>query len=146
MAKQILFLAMLLMIGGCTSLGNRYEEHFSAFPEHYSQFDLKMAWETKLTDTGTVIDGMVKNVRYPEMIGVEVWAAVLDGNGTAMGRSMSFIIPVSLREGEIAPFGLTIPVRAVAGGKLQFTYRYSVHEGHEDRFHWMQSFEVPPPR
>lgn len=145
MTAKIMIIAVLVMIGGCAPYHDIYQEQLELLPQHYSQFDLKMAWEVKVTDTGTVIDGVVKNVRYFEMIGVEIWVSVLDGKGNTMGRSESFIIPLLLRENDTAPFSLTIPARAAPGTTLLFTYRYREHEGHDNGQFWMQSFEVPAP-
>lgn len=145
MVGRIIIAALLVFMGGCTTYQDNYQERFNLLPHHFSRFDLKMAWDTKLTDTGTSIDGVVKNVRYFEMSGVEVWVSVVDGTGNTIGRSVSFIIPHTLRENETAPFSLAIPARAIPGTKLLFIYRYRVHEDHDNGQFWMQSFEVPAP-
>ena len=145
MTSKILLISMMIIMGGCASYRDVYKERFDSLPQRYSQFDLKIAWETKVTESGTVVEGVVKNARYFEMTGVEIWVSLLDNNGRTLGRSASFIIPRSLREYDTAPFSLTLPVRAQPGMKLQFTYRYRKHEGHDENDFWMQSFEVGVP-
>ena len=145
MKIKILLAAIMIIISGCATVVNINQERFNTLPQHYSQFDLKIAWQTKTTDSGINIDGLVKNVRYFEMNDVEVWVSVLDGSGKTLGRSTSFFIPSSLRENEIASFNLSVPVRANAGTKLQFTYRYIAPEENDGSGYWMQSFEVAGP-
>lgn len=145
MSRKILIITILVLFGGCSSYRNIYQERTDAYSHHYSNFDLKIDWDIKVTDAGAAINGVVKNVRYFEMTGVEIWVSLLDSSGKTLGRSSSFIIPRSLRRDEIAPFSLTVPVRAMVGTKLNFTYRYRSHEGDNDGNFWMQSFEVEVP-
>ena len=145
MSGRILILAILVMIGGCSSYRDTYQERAAPYSQHYAKFDLKIDWDIKVSDKGTVIDGTVKNVRYFEMNGVEIWVSALGSNGKTLGRSSSFIIPRSLREGETAHFALTLPVRAASDTKLLFTYRYRAHEDDNEGNFWMQSFEVLVP-
>jgi hypothetical protein len=145
MTSRILLFTMLIALGGCASYRDVYQERFDSLPQRYSQFDLNLAWEMKVTDAGTVIDGVVKNVRYFEMDDIEIWVAVLDASGRTLGRSVGFVIPRSIRLNDKAPFSLTVPAQALPGTKLQFTYNYHENEGQDDRMFWMQSFEVPVP-
>jgi hypothetical protein len=145
MTGRILLVAMLMILGGCASYRDAYQERFDSLPQHYSQFDLKMAWEMKVMDSGTAIDGMVKNIRYFEMDGIEIWVSLLDGSGKTLGRSMTFIIPRSLSKDDQVPFSITVPARAVPGTRLRFTYSYLASEGMDERMFWMQSFEAAVP-
>ena len=75
-----------------------------------------------------------------------MWASLLDVSGNTLCKGVSFIIPGSLRENEIAEFSITLPVKKVAGTKLQFTYRYFVMEELDGAGYWIQSFEAAEPR
>ena len=142
---RMIIIAVMIVFSGCATLVDVSQERFNALPQHYSQFDMKMAWNTKTTDAGTVINGMVKNVRYLDMVDVEVWVSLLDGSGKTLGRASTFILPISLKKYDTAAFSLTLPVKAVEGTKLQFTYRYRAPDDLDDSGFWMQSFEIAEP-
>ena len=130
---------------GWGSSSDGLRERFGTLPERYTQYDLVLAWETKSLGSGTVIDGVVKNVRYAYLDGLEVWVEVLDASGKAAVRASCFIIPNRLRQDQMAPFTIELPIPGEPGTLLRFTYRY---QGTEDGGGNFQSFEVslPPPR
>jgi hypothetical protein len=146
MAKRFLFLVLVLAVtGGCTSYRDVYREQLDNLPFHYSQFDLRVAWNIQVAGPETLIEGVVENVRYFEMDGVEIWVSALDAKGGTLARSVSFVIPRQLREDDIAPFSVKLPLAAVPGTQLLFTYRYHAHEDAEDGVDWMQSFRTEVP-
>jgi hypothetical protein len=55
---------------GWGSSGDGLRERFATLPERYTQYDLVLAWETKSLGARTVIDGVVKNVRYAYLDGL----------------------------------------------------------------------------
>jgi hypothetical protein len=147
MMKRFLFPVVLVLAvtAGCASYRDVYGEQLDSLPFHYSQFDLRMAWNIKVAGPETLIEGVVKNVRYAEMDGVEIWVSALDAKGDTLARSVSFIIPRQLKEDDVVPFSVKLPLAAEPGTELLFTYRYNAHEDVEDGVGWMQSFrsEVP---
>ncbi|GFE60531.1 hypothetical protein [Geobacter sp. AOG2] len=143
MVKLFFFLVLIMAVtSGCVSDRGVYREQLDSLPFHYSQFDLQMAWDITVTGSETFIAGVAKNVRYAEMDGVEIWVSALDTKGKTLARSVSFVIPRQLKEGEIAPFSVKLPVAAIPGTTLLFTYRYIAHEDAEDSLKWMQSFRT----
>lgn len=142
------------LLGACATYHDTSRERLETLTQRYSQFDLVLAWETKVVGGTTMVDGVVKNVRYAAMYDLEIWVAVLDPAGKAMARSVSFVIPRQLNLDESAEFGLKLPVAVAPGTKLRFTYQYRGSEGGEgfggglERGpNWMQSFDaVVPPR
>jgi hypothetical protein len=116
-----------------------------ALPQHYTQFDLKLSWEVRPVDGSTVIDGVVKNIRYYEMDELEIWVFSLDAVGKVVHHASDFVY--GLKENEVAQFTLRIPLVA-SGNKLRFMYRYIGHEGggdSGDALSWRQSFESEVP-
>ena len=53
-------ITITIFVSGCASFVDINKDRFNAMPQHYSQFDMKMAWQTKTSESNTVIDGMVK--------------------------------------------------------------------------------------
>jgi hypothetical protein len=147
MIKKSLFLVLTVtFLGGCATYRDVYREQLETLPQHYSQFDARLAWDTRVVGADIHIDGVVENVRYFEMENVEIWVVLRDPKGNTVSRSSSFIIPIRLKEYETAPFSLTLPALTVPGSKLVFTYRYEAIEDEHDARKWMQSFEAEVPQ
>jgi hypothetical protein len=114
-------------------------------PQHYEQFDLKLAWEVKPFDGATVIDGVVKNIRYFEMDELEIWVMTLDAGEKEVHRAADFVY--RLKENEAAQFTLRLPL-AASGSKLRFMYRYIGDDGGGNSggaLSWRQSFDSEVP-
>jgi hypothetical protein len=142
---------LLISLGGCASYPDVNRERLESLPQHYRQFDALLAWEVRGAGSGTVIDGVFKNVRYDAMDNVEVWVAALDPAGKTRASSVAFVIPRQLRRDEIAPFSVMLPVPVLPGQKLHFTYKYQGRDGGGsdgggDAVNWMQSFDAEVPR
>jgi hypothetical protein len=153
MVRHLGILAVLaIFLGGCASYPDTNRERLQSLPQRYTQFDVDMAWEVRSVDSQTVVDGVLKNDRYAVMSDIEVWVSVFDASGKLKARSVSFIVPRELRRDEIAPFSLKLPVRAVPGTKIRFTYKYIGSDGGTPvggsggAEQWMQSFDVEVPR
>lgn len=136
------------LVSACASYPDLERERLQAMPQQYSQFDLHLGWEVRLEDGRTVIDGVLRNVRYYMMRDLEVWVVLLDREGKVAARGMTFIIPSDLGLDRSAPFTVEIPAAASPGDRLRFTYRYrgtDGGDGMEQRIPWMQSFEAVVP-
>jgi hypothetical protein len=131
--------------GGRTAHSEVNRDRLAGFPQHYSQFDMALAWEVTTAGKETVVDGVVKNLRYAVMDGIEVWIAVIDAAGKAGVRSVCYVIPRQIKLDEVAPFCVKLPVLVEAGTLLQFTYKYQGTDGGEGGVNWMQSFESAVP-
>ena len=142
---SILVTMILLLTGGCATYRSDNLDRMQTLPQHYEQFDIKLAWEVKTVDDSTVIDGVVKNIRYYKMDELEIWVMSLDAVGKVVHRATDFVY--SLRENEVAQFTLKIP-RLASGSRLRFLYRYIGNEGGGDSggaLSWRQSFESEVP-
>jgi len=144
--NSVLIAIILLLMGGCATYRDDNLNRLQTLPQHYEQFDLKLAWEVKPLDGSTVIVGVVKNIRYFEMDELEIWVMSLDAKGKVVHRAEDFVF--RLKENEVAPFALKIP-RVESGSKLRFTYRYVGLDGGGGEsggaLPWMQSFESVVP-
>ena len=149
MMRKIGVLLVAAILTGCASYASVDNERMGSLPQHYSQFDLKMAWEVNLTENGTLVTGEVQNLRYAFMEGIEIWVAVVEASGKVGKSSVSFIIPSRLDQDEIAPFSVKLPVRVAPGTRLRFTYKYRGSDGGDSdgggAGDWMQSFEAVVP-
>jgi len=139
--------SLLLLLGGCATYPDMDRERLIGLPQHYSQYDVELAWQVKSDAARTMVDGELKNLRFQFMDNIEVWVAVLGAAGKTEARSVSYVIPHELKIGEIAPFSLTLKVPAPPGSKLRFTYKYSGLDGGGDDkgYFGVQSFDSTVP-
>lgn len=143
--NSILIAILLLLLGGCAGYRSDYLDRMQSLPQQYAQFDLKLAWEVKTVDGSTVIDGIVKNIRYHSMDELEIWVLSLDAEGKVVHRAADFVY--RLKENEAAHFTLKTP-RLASGSKIRFMYHYIGNEGGGDSggaLSWRQSFESEVP-
>ena len=145
--KQLYLISIVAMfvLSGFTSLSEQMKNQLETLPQHYSQFDVKMAWAVKADNGKTAIDGVIQNIRYATMEDVEISVSALDSTGKATSHSSSFVIPLRLNKDDMAPFNVVLPVTSSAGTKLMFTYKYYGNDGDGGDGGgggiWMQSFE-----
>jgi hypothetical protein len=114
------------------------------FLQNYNNFDVKLAWDIKTIDRKTVIDGVIQNIRYAMMEGIEIWVALLDSNGKTVTRAVDLVMPLRLNMGETTAFRVMFPAVVPQGAKLVFTYKYAGYDG-GDGTNWMQSFDSYAP-
>ena len=144
--KQLYLISIvaIFVLSGFTSISEQMKNQLETLPQHYSQFDVKMAWAVKALNGKTAIDGVIQNIRYATMEDLEISVSTLDSAGKATGHSTSFVIPIKLNKDDLAPFAVVLPVAYSAGTKLMFTYKYLGNDGDGDGGgvgRWMQSFE-----
>ena len=141
----VLLSLSLLLLSACGAPGQQIRKSLEEYPQQYRQFDAQLAWRITPAGAESLIDGVLKNVRYYEMNELEIWVFTLDASGHETNRAVSFVS--RLKEQELGSFRLTIP-RVSTGQHLRFIYRYRPNEG-GDRYDqstpWLQSFDVTVP-
>lgn len=144
--RTVILIALVTVLGACVAPQVPDSERFARYPQRYRQFDLDLAWDYRTADAATIIEGVVKNVRYARMDGLEIWVALPGGAGKAGERSVAFVIPPMLTLDQSETFSLKLPREVRPGEKLEFTYTYRAFEGGDKTgLSWLQSFttEVP---
>jgi len=131
---------MTVLRGGSAPRRDDNRERLASLPQHYSQFDMALSWEIRQAGRETTVEGVLKNLRYAHMDGIEIWVAVVDAAGKAGARSACFI-PHQIRQDEIAPFSVKLPLLVETGTLLRFTYKYQGADGGEGGLNWPQSFD-----
>ena len=153
MLRRFLFLlTMAIAMSGCAGYQDTSRQRMQGLTQHYSQFDLEMGWNYRVADGTTLIDGMVKNVRFQVMYDLEIRVEVVAPKQKVTARAVTLVIPRQLNLDESAPFSLKLPLAVQPGNRLVFTYRYRGNEGGgfgsglEAGTDWMQSFEAVVPQ
>lgn len=135
----------LLCLPGCALNGYqgvRTEE----YPAVRQIFDLTFGWKRTLHEQGMTIEGYARNTRYFIVRDLELRVALVAADGRERARETFLFIPQELREGERAPFSVTLKARPQSGDRLRFIYSYRFSEGGDrsdgNGGSWMNSFEV----
>lgn len=144
LGKMLAALATVLVMSGCgMHHGQAYATDISGYPYRHGDFDYRYAWKTTATDQGVVIDGVMKNVRYPYIESITVKIELLDKNGRFRGGAIDFPRPQQTREGDVSQFGLLLrDVRPAAGDSFRFTVHYTGNEGNDQKINWISIFSV----
>jgi hypothetical protein len=143
---QTRIMAILLMsvlwFSGCAL--NRYEPiRLQDYPYSMKIFDLSFGWRYIISDSGMTIEGYARNNRYPVIQDLELWVEMLDKNRKVKAKQVFFFIPVSMPIDSLSSFSVTLAAKPQKGDKLRFLYRYKAIEGLDEKFDWVNSFEVP---
>ncbi|GFO67934.1 hypothetical protein GMLC_15130 [Geomonas limicola] len=137
---------VVVLLAGCVSnreAGGRYQ--MAQYPLHYRQFDVDIAYQVRNVGSQTLVDGMVRSLRYQYLDDGEVWVAALGPSGKAEARSVSYL-PHEVRQGEVASFSVQLPVQVAPGSTLRFTYKYRGSDGGDEKGEErMQSFDAVVP-
>lgn len=146
MGKFIFLMGVLLITCGFTSGSDEMRAQLNVLPQHYTNFDVKMAWDTQAVNGNTVIEGVIQNVRYATMEDIEIWVSLLDNKGKMVQRAVDYVAPRQLDMDAATAFSVKLPTVAPHGAKLVFTYKYGGLDGGGDGplgggTYWMQSFE-----
>jgi len=139
--KAAMILVIVLLASGCATYRDDSLVRLQTLPQHYELFDAKLAWEASTSAATTTISGVIKNIRYFAMEGVEIQAATLAGDGREIARDTYFVN--GIKENEAVPFILKLPAVS-PGSTLRFRYRYIGMEGggdSGDALTWRQSFD-----
>lgn len=141
--KIFLYILLIAVLAGCAlkPLDTLKREQFEQLPQKYSQFDFKLAWDSKITDNGVIIEGVAWNLRWFRAEGLEIWVSLLDSDGRVMAKEVDLVRPDPLKVGEMANFSIKLPVKPRPGSKLVFTYKFGAVEDVEGSTSWMQSFD-----
>jgi hypothetical protein len=142
--KLIICILLTVLIGGCSTIhpDALRREQFEKLSQKYSQFDLKMAWDNKVSDHDIIVAGVVRNVRWFQVESLEIWVSLIAPDGSVLAKDVDLIKPGPLKLGEMASFLIRLRAKPVPGSKLQFSYKYSAIENNEQSMTWMQSFEA----
>lgn len=150
--RWLLMFCALFLLAGYSSLSDQLKDQLKSLPHHYTQFDVKMAWDIMRVGEHSVIDGVIQNVRYSSMEGLEVWVMSMDSKDKETSRSVGFVIPHDLKLDEITTFSVKLPTVVASGTKLVIMYKYEGFDGGGGIMrsgaggtNWMQSFDFIVP-
>lgn len=134
-------LSVAVFAAGCATTAPTAKDPFTTLPQHYSQFDMKLAWETKVSDDGVLVSGVIRSTRWLFAEGLTVWVSVVGPDGKVAASDGALIAPSVLNLGDQGSFAIRLPVRPQPGSHLTFIYRYNGVDDIEGSAFWIQSFD-----
>jgi len=141
LSKILAFLASLLLLTAFGLQRHANATNVAGYPHRHTDFDYKYAWKTVATDRGVVIDGVMKNVRYPYIDSLQVTVFAVDKDGTVITRATTFPMPQQTRENDVCRFSLLLRnLRPGPDDAFHFLVSYRGNEG--GVVDWISSFKV----
>ena len=134
-------LAVLLSLTACAASTVK-QNPAADFAFIHKAFDLRYAWNTRQTDQGVRIDGLIKNLRPPRVENVEIRVRLVNQAHKRSSEGVAFPIPQPIDENDYRSFELRLPhAELAAGDQLQFITSYDVAAG-QGSFSWISNFTV----
>lgn len=118
-------------------------QQFATYPFRYDSFDFKIAWKTSPTPQGTVVEGIMKNVRYTQVEDLEVTVSVLNQDKKRLASATAFLIPRPFNLEEYRDFSLMLKDVALGRGDLlHFLIQYRAIDASKSTLKWVTTFTV----
>lgn len=142
--KLLVILASVMIVAGCGLQQTVRYTNIAGYPNRYSDFDYKYAWKSTTTDHGVVIDGVMKNVRYPSISSLQLTVFVLGKDERIVTKETTFPMPQQTRENDVTHFSLLLrDIKPVPGDIFQFHVHYTGTEGgNNDGIDWISNFKT----
>jgi hypothetical protein len=140
---KTLALASLFILSACsTQHVATLQNPAAGFPFRHSDFDYKVAWKTTEANNAVVIDGILKNVRYPYIEGLDVTVFLQGTDGKVRARASTIPVPQQSQVGEVIPFSAEFRNATLNQGD---TFKFVIHYqadlgGPEDGTDWRSTF------
>jgi hypothetical protein len=142
LARAAISLAALLSLTGCAASYGAKNNPAIDYSFIHKSSDLRYAWNAKQTEKGVRIDGLVKNIEYPRVEGLEIKVSLLDKTHKVISEAVSFTVPYSIQVNDYTSFGVLLDKAKLSDGDLlQFLSSYNAVAG-QSSFSWFSSFTV----
>lgn len=106
---KTLALVSLFVLSACSARYAATQQYSVAnFSYRHSDFDYKIAWKTTQTNDVVVIDGILKNVRYPHIEQVELTIFLQGPDGKVRARATALPFPQQSHMDEVVSFSVKV--------------------------------------
>jgi len=140
--RVLMFMIVVLLgVSGCVQNGYQGVKP-EGYPAVKQAFDVTFGWKKTIGDHGMTLEGYARNNRYFIVQGLELRVSLVAVTGAEKSAETFYFTPQELREGEMAPFSVSLKVRPEVGDRLRFSSRYQAVEDSENSQIWVNSFEV----
>jgi len=143
--RNILALVSLFLLAACSPRYAVTQRNPAAdFPYRHSDFDYRVAWKTTDVNNAVVIDGILKNVRYPSISSLDVTVFLVGTDGKVRSRATTLPFPQKSQMNEVIPFNEELrKVTLNQGDTFKFVIHYTADVGGpDDAINWNSTFAV----
>jgi hypothetical protein len=141
-ARLAISLGILVSLTGCAGSNAAIHNPAAGFSFIHRDSDLHYAWNAKQTEQGVSVDGLIKNVEYPRIEGLEIKVLLLDKAKKVISQATGFTVPYSIMTDDTTNFGVLLrKAKLSEGDLLQFLASYNAVAG-QSSFSWISSFTV----
>lgn len=140
---KTMVLVSLFVLSACSAQSVVTQQYPAAsFAYRHSDFDYKVAWKTTRANNAVVIEGILKNVRYPYIDSLDLTVFLLGTDGKVRARATAIPVPQHSQAYEVIPFNLELQnVTLNTGDTFQFVIHYTSTEGGaDDGTDWRSTF------
>jgi hypothetical protein len=138
--------ALLLALSACATSSNSTvptrNNPVAGYSFIHRDFDLRYAWNTKRSDSGLRVEGLVKNVRYPKVDNLEVKVMLVSRSHQVLAEGIAFPLPQPIDIGDFRSFAVVLQgAQPMPGDQLQFVASYAANAA-QGSFSWTSNFAV----
>jgi hypothetical protein len=114
------------------------------FPYRHSDFDYRVAWKTTAADNMVIIDGIMKNVRYPTINSIDLTVFLIGTDGKVRARITTLPFPQQTQGDTVVTFNAKLKDATLKpGDTFKFAIHYVAGEGGLDSgVEWNSTFTV----
>jgi hypothetical protein len=142
MIRVALALAVLISLTACATSDAAKRNLLANYAFIHKDFDFRYAWKTGQTGKGLLVEGLIKNVRYPRVENVEINVSLLNKEKKVLAKATTFPAGQPIPSNEYRRFELLLKdVQLSEGDQLQFLVTYVGSAGQE-AISWISSFTV----
>jgi hypothetical protein len=140
--RVALSLTVLISLTACATSSAVKQNPAGNYAFVHKDFDFRYAWKTGQTSKGVVIEGLIKNVRYPRAENVEINISLLNKAKKVLAKATTFPVGQPIPIDEYRSFELLLKGAQLSeGDQLQFLVTYVGSAG-QNAVPWISSFTV----
>jgi hypothetical protein len=141
-ASRLILIVLIAGLAACASFKAPQNYPVVQLPYLHSSFNLDVAWNTMQTGNDTVIEGLIKNVRHPELQDIDLSVMVFDPSGRLLSKGF-LPVPNNLKINESVPFSIKLKGDTIAQANiLEFIIHYRASDDGRNGIDWLSSFKV----
>lgn len=119
-------LVVLLTLTACSTLTTAAPDPFTTLPYRHKAYDLAFAWSAHRQGNELMLQGVLKNEKYPAIEGLDITLELQEAGGKTIRKAHTFVIPSSISLDQNAAFDIKISLAGASPeAKLRLIYFYT---------------------
>lgn len=139
-------LMLLVMLAACAAIPPAGPDPFTTLPYGYNGHDLKFAWNAQRQGDMLLLQGALKNMRYPSIEDLDITFELKSPSGDTIRKAHTYVIPSSINQDDTANFDIKISLKnAPEGSYINFIYFFTSWEtGRGGMMNQLKTFRIDP--